>query len=96
MVESENEARILYTIEKGFILQSKGAYFEKIHHRAMCGEIAALCAAQHDLYTSNLLPMLIYSTIAVTTHASHSYNEEVAQLMLNSFTTHLTETKETF
>ena len=34
LVRSENEARILYTIEKGFILQSKGVHFEKIRRRA--------------------------------------------------------------
>ena len=75
MVESENEAVILYTVEKGFILQSKGSHFEKIRRRTMCGEIAALCAAQRGFYTSNLLPTLMYTTIAVTTHASHGYNE---------------------
>ena len=34
LVRSENEARILYTVEKGFILNSKGAHFEKIRRRA--------------------------------------------------------------
>ena len=57
-----NEARILYTVgKKDFILQSKGAHFEKFRRRATRGEItlrflAALRAAQHGLYTSNLLP----------------------------------------
>ena len=36
-------------LKKGFILQSKGAHFEKIR-------LAAFRAAQHGLYTSNLLP----------------------------------------
>ena len=38
MVRSEYEARILYTVEKGFILQSKSAHFEKIRRRATRGE----------------------------------------------------------
>ena len=38
LVRSENEARILYTVEK-FILQSKGAHFEKIRRRTKRGEI---------------------------------------------------------
>jgi len=36
---SENEARILYTLYKGFTLQSKGAHFENIHCWATGGEI---------------------------------------------------------
>ena len=42
---SENEAII--PLKKSFILQSKGAHFTLL---------AALQAAQHGLYTSNLLP----------------------------------------
>ena len=38
LVRSENEARILYTVEKGFILQSKSAHFEKIRRRAARSE----------------------------------------------------------
>ena len=33
-VRSENEARILYTVEKGIILQSNSGHLEKIHRRA--------------------------------------------------------------
>ena len=37
---SEKETRILKTLNKSFILQSKaGAHFEKVRHRAKCGEI---------------------------------------------------------
>ena len=51
----------LTPLKKGFILQSKGAHFEKIRRRATRDEIilhftAALRAVQHSLYTSNLLP----------------------------------------
>ena len=59
MVRSENEARILYTVEKGFILQSKGAHFAAALSAAKLHS-AALCAAQHGLYTSNLLPTPMY------------------------------------
>ena len=41
------------------ILQSEGAHFEKIRPCAMRGNpllLAALRVAQHDIYTSNLLP----------------------------------------
>ena len=34
LVRSENAARILYTVEKGFILQSTGENFEKIRRQA--------------------------------------------------------------
>ena len=39
LVRPENEARILYTVEKDVILQSKSAHFEKIRRRPTCGEI---------------------------------------------------------
>ena len=60
-VRSENEARILYTVEKGFIWQSKRAHFEKnlpprYARRITFHFLAAFRAAQRSLYTSNLLP----------------------------------------
>ena len=70
-----NEARILYTVgKKDFILQSKGAHFEKFRRRATRGEItlrflAALRAAQHGLYTSNLLPTPMWCYIKQHHHA---------------------------
>ena len=66
-----NEARILYTVgKKDFILQSKGAHFEKFRRRATRGEItlrflAALRAAQHGLYTPNLLPTPMYCIVSL-------------------------------
>ena len=42
LVRSENEARILYTVEKGFVLQSKSEHSEKIRRRATRGEITFL------------------------------------------------------
>ena len=66
-----NEARILYTVgKKDFILQSKGAHLEKFRRRATRGEItlrflAALRAAQHGLYTSNLLPTPMLCVVSI-------------------------------
>ena len=64
MVRSENEARILYTVEKGFILQFKGAHFAAALSAAELLS-AVFCAAQRGLYTSNLLPAyaLGYTTL---------------------------------
>ena len=59
---SENEARILYTVEKGSIFQSKVHSLKKFAAVLRTAKLlhiflAALHAAQHGLYTSNLLPM---------------------------------------
>ena len=52
LVRSENEARILYTVEKGslkvHILPPRYAWRNYI--------LSSICAAQHGLYTSNLPP----------------------------------------
>ena len=51
--------------KKGFLLQRKGAHFEKIRRRATLGEIifAVTRAVQHGLYTSNLLPTPMLITL---------------------------------
>ena len=54
---SENEARILYTVEKkAFLLQGKGAHFKKfavVLHTVKLLSIflASLCVAQHGVFT---------------------------------------------
>ena len=58
-MRSENEARILYTVEKGIIF--KGAHFEKNRAALRAANslsiiLAALRATQHGLYPSNSLP----------------------------------------
>ena len=62
MGRSENEARILYTLEKN--RPSKGAHFEKI---AVMSKffLHMLCAAQHGLYISSLL-LYAFDTAAPT------------------------------
>ena len=42
LARSENEARMLYTVEKGFIWQSKCAHFEEIRRRATRGELLSI------------------------------------------------------
>ena len=77
LVRSENNARTLYTVEKRLFLQSKSAHFEKFRRRAMRGKItflflAALRAAQHGLYTSNLFPTPMNNSYVV--HNYHKLN----------------------
>ena len=58
-MRSENELEYYTPLKKGFILQSKGARFKKNlppRYARRNYFLAALCAAQHGLYTSNLLP----------------------------------------
>ena len=67
---SEKETRILKTLNKSFILQSKvGAHFEKVRRRAMCGEmfyISVFCRkARHSILHSKF--------------ASYAYAEQVAE-----------------
>ena len=60
MVWFENEARILYTVEKGFILQSKGGHFGKNSPPHIARRSCFPFFFTHGLYTSNLLSTPMY------------------------------------
>ena len=58
-MRSENNARILYTVERGFILQSKGGHFEKnslLHYAQRNYFQQHFAWHSMGLYTSDLLP----------------------------------------